>query len=618
MAQTLYDTSLTRSFQGYSSTAEISSHVPDKMKTASAKLSQVNYNMSQGRSAPKQRLSRLELLRNDYNKRLQMEREEKISKLRVIQQGNSVRQQRSNNSGGTVRQFFAERRALEATREGQKNAELLPPIESHFKKVKEHKKDMQLRSQIKSEQPSQTNPPVGKRISLKQEPYMPQKTLQAPPKHTARTQPKQTGVLVRKRTKGIDKQNPLPPVNRGDSDAAKRKPPTPNKRYETHSVLMQDEGNDFESLDPFMPIPPIQRKPIAKRSKAPLRPPSGEESVSDYDDALSTLTDHSSVPPNLSKLKAKALKQKQLSKQRLNVTNQEQDSGKLTDFQKWQMEQDAEREQRLKKHRHKSETSEVSLSQRERDLLHKIQEEQAQLESLKHQRKELEEQEKKQKEEEEKWLTEKQNLEQSLLVPQDSTQESNETKKKVSKKVVKSGVQHPLKEKIPPARTQEDLNESENIHDNAYSNFYAEMAEGLNEVVVDVSPCSICGRKFAPDRLVKHEKVCAKAANPKRKVFDTSKHRSLGTDNEEYIRSGKHLQEPEKRPKVDWRVQHENFIKAIRYAKGASDEPPPPSENPDYVRCPHCERKFNPATAERHIPKCKDIKAKPSRLKKKR
>ena len=70
-------------------------------------------------------------------------------------------------------------------------------------------------------------------------------------------------------------------------------------------------------------------------------------------------------------------------------------------------------------------------------------------------------------------------------------------------------------------------------------------------------------------------------------------------------------------PKADWRAQHENFIKAIRYAKGASDEPPPPTENPDYVQCPHCERKFNPSTAERHIPKCKDIKAKPAPLKKK-
>lgn len=32
--------------------------------------------------------------------------------------------------------------------------------------------------------------------------------------------------------------------------------------------------------------------------------------------------------------------------------------------------------------------------------------------------------------------------------------------------------------------------------------------------------------------------------------------------------------------------------------------PPPPSENPDYVQCPHCGRRFNQAAAERHIPKC--------------
>lgn len=32
--------------------------------------------------------------------------------------------------------------------------------------------------------------------------------------------------------------------------------------------------------------------------------------------------------------------------------------------------------------------------------------------------------------------------------------------------------------------------------------------------------------------------------------------------------------------------------------------PPPPSENPDYVQCPHCGRKFNESAAARHIPKC--------------
>lgn len=84
MAQVLYDSSPTRSLRQYNSNAEASSHVPDTIKSVSANTSQANYNMSHNRSAPKKRLSRLELLRNDYSKKLQLEREEKINKLRVV------------------------------------------------------------------------------------------------------------------------------------------------------------------------------------------------------------------------------------------------------------------------------------------------------------------------------------------------------------------------------------------------------------------------------------------------------------------------------------------------------------------------------------------------------
>ncbi|XP_020614460.1 zinc finger C2HC domain-containing protein 1C-like [Orbicella faveolata] len=617
MAQILYDSSPTRSLHQYNSNAAISSHVPDTMKSVSANISQANYNMNHNRSAPKKKkLSRLELLRNDYSKKLQLEREEKINKLRVVQQENSLKP--GSNGGGMVREFFAERRAMEATRKGQKNPELLPPIESHFKKVKEQKQDTFSQGIVKSEQLSKTHMPAGRRISLKQEPLSPQKPLSS--KYSTRIQTRHIGVNVRKRTKGIDKQDPLPPVSKRGSDVTRRKPPTPNKRYETHSILAQDDGEDFETSGPFMPVPPIESKPNTKRSKAPLPSPSAEESVSDYDDALSTLTDYSSVPPNLSKLKAKALRQRQLSKQKLITTNQQDnvDNGKLTDFQTWQMEQDRERTERLEKHKQKSE---LSLSQRENEILNKIQEEQLRLDKLKQQRKELEEQEKQQKEEHEKWLAEKHSLEEHAILPQqhDPAEDSKQIKRTVSKKVPKPTKQPVKKETPPPTQTLEDeLDQSENIHDNAYNNFYDEATKDVNEVLLAVSPCSICGRNFAPDRLAKHEKVCAKTANTKRKVFDTRKHRSVGTEHEKYVESGKYLEEPKKRPKADWRTQHENFVKAIRYAKGVSNEPPPPTENPDYVQCPHCERKFNPATAERHIPKCKDIKAKPARLKKKR
>ena len=37
--------------------------------------------------------------------------------------------------------------------------------------------------------------------------------------------------------------------------------------------------------------------------------------------------------------------------------------------------------------------------------------------------------------------------------------------------------------------------------------------------------------------------------------------------------------------------------------------PPPPMDTSDYTQCPHCNRKFNEAAAERHIPKCKNIRS---------
>ena len=59
----------------------------------------------------------------------------------------------------------------------------------------------------------------------------------------------------------------------------------------------------------------------------------------------------------------------------------------------------------------------------------------------------------------------------------------------------------------------------------------------------------------------------------------------------------------------------EDFVRAIRDAKKVQQyvkkggnladlPPPPPSENPDYVYCKHCTRRFAPETAARHIPKC--------------
>ncbi|XP_049877588.1 uncharacterized protein LOC126374867 isoform X2 [Pectinophora gossypiella] len=145
-------------------------------------------------------------------------------------------------------------------------------------------------------------------------------------------------------------------------------------------------------------------------------------------------------------------------------------------------------------------------------------------------------------------------------------------------------------------------------------------------------PCAVCGRRFAPDRLQKHQDICKKANNKKRKPFDALKHRLAGTEAENFkgteaepfinkLRKQAHTTGTASSTKVNkplnnnWRQKHNEFIQAIRAAKQVQAHinaggklsdlpPPPPSENPDYIQCPHCNRRFNQTAAERHIPKC--------------
>lgn len=126
--------------------------------------------------------------------------------------------------------------------------------------------------------------------------------------------------------------------------------------------------------------------------------------------------------------------------------------------------------------------------------------------------------------------------------------------------------------------------------------------------------CDICGRGFNKDRIEKHRGVCQKAASKKVKVFDATKMRTKGTEAEAFVKKGFHKKEvPVKKP--NWRAKHEEFLSAIRQARMVQEHlaaggkladlpPPPPSENPDYVQCPKCLRKFNETAAERHIPRC--------------
>jgi len=70
-----------------------------------------------------------------------------------------------------------------------------------------------------------------------------------------------------------------------------------------------------------------------------------------------------------------------------------------------------------------------------------------------------------------------------------------------------------------------------------------------------------------------------------------------------------------------WRRQSAELRSALTRAAGATT----PSSSPalaeeraaddGLVQCPHCERRFSDKAAERHIPRCNDIRSKPKTLK---
>lgn len=135
----------------------------------------------------------------------------------------------------------------------------------------------------------------------------------------------------------------------------------------------------------------------------------------------------------------------------------------------------------------------------------------------------------------------------------------------------------------------------------------------------DRVPCRYCGRKFAQDRIDKHEDACA-TASKKRRVFNSTKQRLAGTEAEGYARRvSKQPAKPHKEMingKPKYKVEHENLVAALRAARkmtkyqedleaGRAVGPPPKMPEiqdmpDDRVQCPYCGRKFGEEQYERH------------------
>ena len=166
-----------------------------------------------------------------------------------------------------------------------------------------------------------------------------------------------------------------------------------------------------------------------------------------------------------------------------------------------------------------------------------------------------------------------------------------------------------------------------NLMDGAYADDYTAVA---------TDQCELCGRSFSSAALAKHAKICEKVFLQKRKRFDSSSHRHIEDENKPFNAKpikgqksgrGQKSNAPQKSKQNQsndsensipkWKLQSLQFRAAMKAAGGgelsAQDEHVMQAAN-QLVPCPHCSRKFNEKAAERHIPVCNSIKAKPTML----
>eukprot|EP01059_Diplonema_ambulator_P008115 TRINITY_DN17637_c0_g1_i1.p1 TRINITY_DN17637_c0_g1~~TRINITY_DN17637_c0_g1_i1.p1 ORF type:complete len:528 (+),score=89.09 TRINITY_DN17637_c0_g1_i1:36-1586(+) len=157
---------------------------------------------------------------------------------------------------------------------------------------------------------------------------------------------------------------------------------------------------------------------------------------------------------------------------------------------------------------------------------------------------------------------------------------------------------------------------------NAVSNMLDIEAQAMAAAEEPQYPCSQCGRSFRQAVLVRHQKTCGHQRQ--RKVFDASKSREIPEQRDVPKSYATPPPAASNKSKASWKEQHEQFQAAMKNnklvrqvesgalpASALATVPQPPDNR---VPCPHCTRKFAPDVAERHIPKCKNILAKPKSL----
>ncbi|XP_044740672.1 uncharacterized protein LOC123301827 isoform X2 [Chrysoperla carnea] len=143
------------------------------------------------------------------------------------------------------------------------------------------------------------------------------------------------------------------------------------------------------------------------------------------------------------------------------------------------------------------------------------------------------------------------------------------------------------------------------------------------DIQIEVQPCGICGRKFAPKSLQKHEPICQKQQAKKRKPFNSLAQRVAGTDladfhmptylkksgrekGEKSVVSNK-VEKPISKPSLieDTPVKEKhNTVTPKRSTTSLRDKMIALASQGE--KCPSCGRSFGEKAFERHVEWCKE------------
>lgn len=198
--------------------------------------------------------------------------------------------------------------------------------------------------------------------------------------------------------------------------------------------------------------------------------------------------------------------------------------------------------------------------------------------------------------------------------------------------------------------------------DNGKGSIVEDGMETIMRISQELFQCPDCFRKFNQEPYQKHVRVCAQVFLQKRKAFDSSQMRVQGNpDLASFLEGNSSTNDSKKKGgkisnssknnanaikgnnlttistntggtdinnnnpyKKNWKDESNAFREAMKAARevskaiatGAPLPPPTPSApDPSLVLCPHCTRRFSAKAADRHIPQCQNIIAKPSTLK---